>query len=74
MFDYFYSDEKPFADFDHLLANERTLRQSSSQQSQAEYAIETTTYLCTMLEACGNGDLHDLIEEHVTVPEDITAS
>jgi len=26
-----------------------------------------------MLEACGNGDLHDLIEEHVTVPEDIAA-
>ena len=47
--------------------------QSSSQQSQSEYATETTTYLCTMLGACGNGDLHDLIEEHVTMPEDIAA-
>jgi hypothetical protein len=66
MFDYFYSDEKPFAEFDPL-AIDRSQGQSQEQQTTK------TRYLCTVLEACDHGDLHGLIDEHVTVPEDLAA-
>ena len=66
MFDYFYSDELPFAEFDSLAIDR------SRGQSQEEQVINTR-YLCTVLEACDHGDLHDLIDEHVTVPEDLAA-
>jgi len=66
MFDYFYSDVLPFAEFDSL-AIDRSQGQSQEGQSTR------TRYLCTVLEACDHGDLHDLIDEHVTVPEDLAA-
>ena len=60
MFDYFYSDGKPFLEHD------------DGAMDRGEDKAKTR-YLCTMLECCDYGDLHDLIDEHVTVPEAMAA-
>ena len=60
MFDYFYVDGKPFMEHD------------DGAMDRGEDKANTR-YLCTMLESCDHGDLHDLIDEHVTVPETIAA-
>mmetsp|Transcript_23126 Transcript_23126/g.54676 ORF Transcript_23126/g.54676 Transcript_23126/m.54676 type:complete len:542 (-) Transcript_23126:200-1825(-) len=58
--DYFYSDIKPFGDFDPLPTN------PSQEPTKA-------SYLCMILETCCYGDLHNLIDEQVNVPEDLAA-
>ena len=68
MFDYFYSDVKPFVEHDVGHAIEIDIDRGEEEQTNTN-----TTYLCTMLEACDHGDLHDLIDEHVAVPEPIAA-
>lgn len=60
MFDYFYVDGKPFLDYDQ------------GAMDRGEDPMNAR-YLCTMLESCDHGDLHDLIDEHVAVPENIAA-
>jgi len=60
MFDYFYVNGKPFLDYD------------KGAIDRGEDVMKTR-YLCTMLESCDHGDLHDLIDEHVAVPESIAA-
>ena len=60
MFDYFYVDGKPFMEHD------------DGAMDRGEDKANTR-YLCTMLESCDHGDLHDLIDEHVTVPEPLAA-
>ncbi len=60
MFDYFYVEGRPFMDRD------------PGAIDRGEDPM-TTRYLCTILESCDHGDIHDLIDEHVAVPEDIAA-
>lgn len=60
MFDYFYVEGRPFMD------------QDPEAIDRGEDPM-TTRYLCTILESCDHGDIHDLIDEHVAVPEDIAA-
>lgn len=59
--DYFYADERPFVDEDPPF-------EPSDREGKGQ-----TRYLCTMLEACDHGDLHDLIDEHERVPENLAA-
>lgn len=63
MIDYFYTNTKPFGDCDPETRDEASTSESPAQ----------STYLCTILEACNGGDLHDVIDEYVAVPEDLAA-
>jgi hypothetical protein len=73
MIDYFYCDTKLFKE-QHLLMDVQ-FEKTQHQQQLAEEEDEscTTRYLCSILELCNSGSLHDVIDRFCTMPESIAA-
>jgi hypothetical protein len=75
MIDYFYCDTKPFEQ--HLLMDVQSKTQHQQQLAEEEEeddeSCTNTRYLCTILELCTDGSLHDVIDRFVTMPESIAA-
>jgi hypothetical protein len=74
MIDYFYCDTKPFEE--HILMDVQSEVQYQQQQlaeEEDDESCSSTRYLCTILELCTGGSLHDVIDRFVTMPESIAA-